>query len=532
MSNTVPSGTPHAEPPHEAVALEPLGARGEVAAPAPDAAEPGAEPVDVESLGRRARLGVILLAARTVLIQIAVAGGMWALARLLTPRDFGVFAIVQFALSFFAFFGDAGLGGAIVQRQGKPTDRELSSLFFAQIGVSLVVVAAVALSAPLLPRIWHDLPEGSEWLLRALSLGLLLTALRVVPSILMERDLLFGRLAALDFVVSVTFYVGAVAAAFFFHLGVWSLVVGVLLQAVAALALALALRPWRPILAFDWALLRPLFAFGLKYQSKNLIGFVNGAVSPVYAGSQLGAAPVGLVNWGQSTAYFPLKLVEIMGRVTFPVFAKLQHEPALFAETLGRALQICALGTLFFVGLFLGLGEPITRIMFGAQWLPALPILHIFSGAIAIGFVSPVVGAALDAAGRPGIFARLSLVWTLLNWTVVLLTTPRWGMLGFAAGYSVHVIVGNLAVLWVMRTVVPGVRAWSRFWSSALGGAVVFALARGLLAPHVGGWASLASAVVALLGAFATVVLVVDRRGVQDALRILPSRKQESAALV
>src|SRR4051794_31103425 len=90
----------------------------------------GSSGEDVETIKHRARRGVLILALRTVLVQIAVLGGQVALARLLDPRDFGVFAIVQFALSFFTFFGDAGLGASLIQKKIAPTHRELSSVFF------------------------------------------------------------------------------------------------------------------------------------------------------------------------------------------------------------------------------------------------------------------------------------------------------------------------------------------------------------------------------------------------------------------
>ena len=540
MASTDPRGASRRDP-----EPEPLpsvdgtsGAPEPTASPLAEAEAPAPEAVDVEALGKRARFGVVLLAIRTVILQIAVFGGQIVLARVLDPKDFGVFAIAQFALSFFAFFGDAGLGGALIQRRGKPTDRELSSVFWAQGLLSLAIFLGAVLAAPAMPLIWKDLPEGSAWLLRALSLGMLFTTLRVVPAILMERDLQFGRLTALDTVISLTFYALAPLLAWL-GWGVWALVTAVLGQGVVGLVLAIALRPWKPQLVMDRELLRPIVKYGVTFQAKNFIGFVNGSISPLYAGSRLGAAPVGYINWGQNTAYFPLKLVEIIGRVTFPVFAKLQDDKETFAETLGRALQVCALGTLFFVGLFFGLGGPIIEVVFKGKWLPALPILHLFAGAIAIGFVSPVVGAALDAAGRPGIFARLSLAWTALNWTVVAFTTPRWGMIGFAAGYCVHVVVGNLAVLWVMRTVVPGVRPLRRFWSSALGGACVWLAARALapwvhgsvVASAAAGWGALAASIAGLVALFIAVVLLVDRRGVAEALRILPGRKPEPSAV-
>lgn len=502
--------------------------------PVPSAARgdhDGDEPeLEHEVLRQRARLGILWLLVRTVVLQVAVLGGTVVLARVLEPADFGLFGIAQFAISFFLFFGDAGLGGALIQKRRAPTQRELSSVFLLQIGIALVVLLVMGAGAPWLRLLWPDLPVDAEWVFRALSFGLLLTVLRVIPQILMERQLLFGRLAVIEVASQIGFYGGAAVAALQ-GAGVWALVIGALLQGGLATVLALAFRPWRPSLVFDREALRPILRFGIPFQAKNLIGFVNAAITPVYAGATLGASALGFIQWAQTTAYFPLKLVTIMGRVTFPLYSRIADDRKMFAETLGRSLAICAFGVFFFVGMFFGLGRPLIHIVFTDKWLPALPLLHIYTAAIAVGFISPVAAAALDAAGKPQIIAKMSVAWTALNWVVVLLATPRYGIEGFAVGYSVHVVAGNLALLVVMLYVVPGVRTLRRLWASVVAGGAVYLFGQ-WAAPHAMTVGRFIGAVAASLVLYGLVVLMLDRRGVRDAIALVPSRQRVEPAPV
>ncbi len=493
-----------------------------------NAAHPGSDlsAEAVEKLKSRARRGVAILAGRTALVQLTVFAGQIALARLLEPREFGVYAIVQFALSFFVFFGDAGLGGGLIQKSSHPSHRELSSVFFAQVLISSAVIVVVFFAADLSRFVWPDLPAAGPWLLRALSLDLLLTALRTIPSILMERELLFGKLAALDVVVSITFYIVAAVLAWF-GLGVWALVAGVLAQGTAGLIVAYALCPFRPQLALDRALLRPILKFGVPFQLNRAVGFVNAAVTPLYAGSKLGSRPLGLITWAQNTAYFPLKLVEIVGRIAFPLYSRLQHDQRLLGESFGRSVQLCAAFTAYFVALFCGMGAQVTAVVFGEKWLVALPLLVVYSGAISIGFLSPLVGAVLDSTGRPQLVLRLALFWTSLNWIVVPFTTARWGMLGFALGYSVHVVVGNLVVVGLTSTLIPHSRLLRRLWSPALGGALVYLLAKYLLAAHSTGALRFMGSAALLLAAHAGALFLFDRRGMLDALKIVPTGEEK-----
>ena len=87
----------------------------------------------------------------------------------------------------------------------------------------------------------------------------------------------------------------------------------------------------------------------------------------------------------KNTAYFPLTLVEIVGRIAFPLYSRLQGNTRLLGESFGRSVQLCAAFTAYFVALFLGMGSQVIEVVFGLKWLAALPLLMVYSGAIAIG---------------------------------------------------------------------------------------------------------------------------------------------------
>lgn len=484
---------------------------------------------DIDALGRRARLGVIALIGRTVVMQLVIAVAQVKLARILDPADFGVFAIVQFSLAFFAFFGEAGFGAALIQQKEAPSQRQLSSVFFAQLVLSIGVIGLVVLAAEGVRYVWPELPPSATWLLRVLSLSLLLTVLRVVPSILLERELRFGQLAILEILHTLAFYSTAVVLAMQ-GLHVWSLVSAVVAQGVVGVIAAYLMRPWRPSWVFDREVVRPMLRFGIPFQLKNAIGFVNSAITPLYAGAALGQAAVGFINFAQQTAYFPLKLVEIMGRVTFPLYSRVRDRRDLLAESLGRSLQICAMGTFFFVSLFLGIGPQVISVIYSEKWLPALPLLYVFASAISIGFVVPLIGSAFDAMGRPGIIARLAIGWTVLNWIIVPFAA-RYGMLGFTIGYAVHVVVGNGAVVLVVKRLVPELRLFRRLWSSAIAGIVTATVGRLLVGAWAGSILGFIGGVGLLLLLYAGLIAILDRRSAIDAFSIVPGRANSMKAL-
>lgn len=467
-----------------------------------------------------------MLVARTVAQQLAILGGGVVLARLLDPADFGLFTIVQTALNFFSLVGDVGLGAALVQRKTLPSHRELSSIFWAQVAIALAVIAVVEASASALPLVWTRLTPDSTWLVRVLAFQLLLTATRSVPSLLLERELHFGRIALVDFAMTVTYYGVAVALAAR-GLRTAAFVYAVLAQGLVANLLMALFRPFRPALVLDAALVRPFVRFGVLFQTKNLLSMVNEWVTPVVAGGLLGPAAVGLHNWARNTAHFPQQFNGIVCRVAFPLLSRLRDEPDAFARTLARAVHLCGAVTLFFTGLFLGVGRPLTLVVFGPKWLPAVPMLYLYATVQSVGFLSPIIASALDALGRPGVTVRLAASWTAFNWLAApLATLLRRTPFGFSVGACLHVLLGNPLVVYVFRRLHPhGENPVARLWACVVAAGVTAAFGRAVLEPHVTGPGSLAGAVALDLVVYFVTLFALDPRARAEASALARTRK-------
>ena len=472
--------------------------------------------VDASIARRRAARGVVALALRTAATQALILGGTVVLLRVLDPEAIGTLAVLQFVLTLAQVLAETGVGGALIQRREAPSEEELANVFtlHALLAIALFVLAWIV--APGLRSVWSALPAGAPAMLRVMALALLLGIARVVPTILLERGLRFRAIAVAEVAQTAAFYLAAVGCALN-GLGNWSWPVAFLAQTVAGLLVVSVAQPWRPRVALDRAVLRPLIRFGFPFQFKSLVGFANGAVTPLYGGVALGTGAVGLVGWGQQLASLPLRLVEVIARVNFPLFARLQHDRAALLRALERSLQLGAFGVCFTSALLLTVGPNITTVVFSAKWLPGLVALYAFAAVMLVGFVSPIAGAFFDAAGRPGVIARLATGWTVLNWIVVPIATMRWGMVGFVLGSCVHVVVGNVAVLLVLRRSVPGFRFRRAIAAPAMGGAIVAAMGWFWLRPWATTLPRLVLGVAVALCAHVAAIGLADRQ----ALRVL-----------
>jgi O-antigen/teichoic acid export membrane protein len=276
----------------------------------------------------------------------------------------------------------------------------------------------------------------------------------------------------------------------------------------------------------DRRLLAPIVKFGVTYQAKHLIAFFNGAVTPIYAGVTLGKRLLGLNNWARQTAWFPLQFVEIMRRASFPLWSRLQSDRAALAESIERTVQTCCIVTMFFSALFFGIGPNIIHVVFTDKWMPALPVLYVYAFGIGVGFLSQIIGAALDALGKPKPMMYNAIFTTLVNWTVTLTLMPHFrSLFVFAVLYQVHLFFGNGLAVWQLKKLLPEVRLLRRMVAPTLTAVLVATFSHYALQGWIAGPLTLVAAILGIAAAFVATMLVLDRQAVSDTLAAIPRKR-------
>lgn len=472
--------------------------------------------LDSAALRQRAKRGVVFLAVRAVAVQAITLFGNIALARQLTASEFGVFGVVQFVLSLFTLMGDVGLGAALIQRAETPTRDELSSVFWLQTGIGVLVFAVIWGVSPWVIGFWPDLPAESLDLLRVLAVSFIFVMVRAVPCVLLERELSFGKMAVLELLLTCGFYATATTLAYQ-GCGARSLMWAVMVQAALGVAISFILSRWRPHLVFRASFVRSILAYGVAYQSKTLVGFANGGLIPLVGGRVLGTVAVGHLTWAQSAANQPMRIVALLARVSFPLLSR-EGNSGERRRVVERTLQLSAMAVFAFEAVCFGLGEHVVRLVYGERWLPALPIFYVLVASMSVGFLAPIVTSALEAMGKPRLTAGLSLAWVILNWACVCLTMlVQPTELAFAIAFSVHVVVGNVAVLIVLHKELPGV-ALARVFVTSVAAAGLAALMGRAIAPGGDSLFRVLLALLATVGGYALIVSASNFRLVRGLL--------------
>ncbi len=354
------------------------------------------------------------------------------LARLLTPADFGVVALVMIASGFVSMFSETGLTSALIQRTDV-TDKHLSSVFWVNLAVASALAVTGVVAAPLFSALFAE-PRTTR-ILAVLMIALPVAALGQVPESILQRRLAFRSIAIIEWLATVISGVSAVVLAMAGY-GVWALVVQALVVALVGSTGRLLAARWRPVFSVDLQSLRHLASFSFSVFGGNLLNYGFRKIDNFLIGRYLGATALGYYALAYNLVLFPLVTCgAVILRVMFPVLSSLQGDYARLRLAYLRTLRL--LGTLT-LPMVIGLGATAPLLIataYGAKWAPAAPILRLLTVVGAFEAIS-TAGILLYAVGRPGVLVRWAIV-SIVTMTGAFSVGLRWGPQGVAAMYAI-----------------------------------------------------------------------------------------------
>lgn len=204
--------------------------------------------VSLGEIKKKSLTGVLTLILRTFFLQVLSLAATFFLTIYLDAKTFGVFFLVSAFVSFFSYFSDIGLAAALIQKK-EIDEEDLKTTFTVQQFLVVVLVVIICLSSVLVRDWYHLSPQGIE-LLFALAISFLLSSLKTIPTIILERRLEFDRLVIPQIVENLVFNGLAVLLAWH-GWGLRSFSLAVLGRGIAGLITIYLLSPWKISLGFN-----------------------------------------------------------------------------------------------------------------------------------------------------------------------------------------------------------------------------------------------------------------------------------------
>lgn len=387
------------------------------------------------------------------------------LSAFLSPAEFGVYFLVTATIGLFTFLSDVGLAATLVQKKTAPTVEEMRTTFTVQQFLSILIAVILVGLTPY----WQARGFGAKelMLLYALSGSFFLASLKTIPSILLERELRFDLLV-IPTIIENTLFHGATIVFAWMGLGITSYTIAVVLRGVAGVAAMYFIKRWPLGFGFSMATFRQLLHFGAKFQLNDLLARIKDDLFIVVLGNFLPLNQLGYISWAKRWVTFPQQFsVNNVMAVTFPTFARLQHDPPRLAKALQKTLYFITL--LIFpllAGMSLFLQPILSLIPQYAKWSPAGLSFILFAVNIGWSAVSTPLTNTLNAIGQINKTLKLMVMWTVLTWTITPVAIYFAGYNGVALASAV-IGFSSVVTIFMVRTVIP-VRIWPSVWRQLL----------------------------------------------------------------
>jgi teichuronic acid exporter len=389
------------------------------------------ERMDRASLDRTLVRGVAWTGAIKWVTQIAAWVSTLAVARLLSPDDYGVVGIAAVYLGLLTMLSEAGLGTTIIaMRDIRGSRLEQMHALSAIVGVAGFLVSCV-IAAPM--AVFFKSP-ALKWVLIVLSGNFVIMSLRTVPQAALQRRLRFGRVALLDGANSLITAAASITLAFL-GFRYWALVLAALMGSVVATGIALASLPIkfrRP--NFDelrgaLGVSRDIIIGGLAWYAFQNADFL-------VAGKLLGAAALGAYTFAWNLAYSIVdKVTGLLTGVTSSIFSAAKHDSALLTRYLTQITGTLALALLpATVGLALVARDLL--VIVGDKWQPAITPLRLLVLYAGVRSLTPILSQALTITGDTRYTMRRSIIAAIVL-PLGFAVGARWGINGIATAWIV-----------------------------------------------------------------------------------------------
>ena len=343
------------------------------------------------------------------------------MARLLSPKDYGLVGMLAIFLAVSQSLIDSGFSQALIRKQDR-TETDNSTVFYFNIAVGLLLYALLFVSAPWVAAFYRT-PELVP-VMRLLCAGVVFNSLAVVQRALLTVRVDFKTQAKASLSAAVSSGVVGIGMAYT-GCGVWSIVAQQLVNLGVNTFLLWVFSRWRPRRTYSWQSFRELFSFGSKMLASGLLDVVYRNIYLIAIGRLFTATNLGYYTRAHQFAEFPSSnLTGILQRVTYPLLCEIQDDDARLALAYRKFLRVSAFVIFPLMTGLAAVAEPFVLLLLKEQWLFAATLLQILCLAMMWYPVHAINLNLLQVKGRSDLFLRLEIIKKTVGACVLCVTVP------------------------------------------------------------------------------------------------------------
>lgn len=351
---------------------------------------------------------------------------MLILARVLTPEDFGLIGSISIFIAISTTLVDGGLTSSLIRSTEVDND-DYTTIFYTNIITSVLLYIFLFCCAPMIATFFKQ--EIIKSIVRIYGLVFVISSFSSVQTTILIRDLNFKKLAILN-IPSVLTGSGVALYMGYHGYGVWSLVTMYLAVQIISVIFLWCFSTWKPTLRFSIAKFKKHFSYGYKLLLTGILGNIFNNIYGVVIGRFFPIKVLGYYDRANTFSQYPATVLILMiGKVSFPILARYQHDMTIFTLNFKRFITY----SLYFTAPVMITISFFSKIFFegflGGEWKVAAPYFEILCYAAVFLPLHALNTNALKIYGRTDIVLKLEIIMKILI-TITLLIGFQFGIIG------------------------------------------------------------------------------------------------------
>ena len=353
-----------------------------------------------------------------------------ALARILSPADFGVFALVMIITQICCSVITSGMAMAIIQKD-VVTEKQKSTTFYLLLGVSILVYIILFLFRIEISNIFGN-NKISE-LIPFAGIIVITTALGQVSNSLIIKSMRFKLIFKINIVsLILSSFITIVIA--LKGGGVWSLIFQQVILTSLKSILSLFFGDWRPKLKFEIRSVSDLYSFGKNLTISNIIGSLFNNLYAFIIGKNYSVEVLGFYNRGKQ---FPSVLVTlfsgVISSVIFPILSRAKSDKYKFKNILSDSIDYVYILYVPLAVVLYFCSESLILFIFTEKWLPVVPFMKLMVINYLFLPLQGVLAEGINALGRTDLFLKIE-IFKKVALISVLFFSIEFGLIGVIYG--------------------------------------------------------------------------------------------------
>ncbi len=374
-----------------------------------------------DTLKQKTFWGMIWVFTEKFSIQIFVFIQGIILARLLTPADFGLVAMVGIFNSLSRVLIDSGFSTALIRKKA-PEDIDFSTVFNVNILISFSLCLILCFCSSLIANFYNE-PILAQ-IVTLNSIQIFLNSFLSIYWVKMTVKLQFKKLSFMSVCSSVLTGILSIVLAYL-GFGVWSLIYPGFFTILISALFYWHFLHWYPGHRFSKNVFKELFSFGSNILFSSLLSVLFDNIYSIVIGKKYSKQSLGYYSRGASFANLPSTTITgVLTSVTFPVLSKVQ-ENAERLESVYRNLIRLSAFIVFPVMLGVAsLARPFIICLVTEKWEQSVIYMQLLCFAMMLFPIHALNVNLLKVKGRSDLYLRIEIIKKILILVVLIFTIP------------------------------------------------------------------------------------------------------------